>query len=57
VVLDLPLVLVASTFAAESTLPHILYYGLPSVVLGLAVFWVVFSTAPVSLRESQRTGA
>jgi hypothetical protein len=57
VVLDLPLLLVAQAAAGDSTPLYLLYYGLPSAVLGLGVFWVVFSAASVSLREPQRTGA
>ena len=55
IVLDLPILLVGQAAAGDSSLLYALYYGVPSAVLGLAVFWFVFSGAEVSLREPQRT--
>jgi hypothetical protein len=56
IVLDLPILLVGQAAAGDSSLLYALYYGVPSAILGLAVFWFVLSGTEVSLREPQRTG-
>jgi hypothetical protein len=56
VVLDFPLILVAHLAAGDTTSSYFLYYVVPSALLGIAIFWVVFSGASVSLRQPQSNG-
>ena len=55
VILDLPILFIGQAATADSPLLHILYFGVPSAVLGLVVYWFVFAGAEVSLREPKRS--